>query len=232
MTWIQDTMGVLSDCVLEHDGVLVDYIGDELMAMWGAPAPQRNHAELACLAARQMLQSLAGINDRWRAELGSEVRLGIGLNSGAARVGNTGSLQKFKYGPLGDVVNVASRVQGATKYLGADCLITGATLGALPPEAAVRRLARVRAVNIEHAIDLYEILPQAPPDWTERCRKYESTLAALEQDRLIEAASAAELLTAEYPEDAAVRALCQRIHASGEKAAPAVDASIWELPGK
>ena len=125
MAWIQDTMGALSDCVLAHDGVLVDYIGDELMAMWGAPAPQADHAELACFAARQMLESLADVNARWQAELGGPVRLGIGLNSGVARVGNTGSRQKFKYGPLGDVVNVASRVQGATKYLGADCLITG-----------------------------------------------------------------------------------------------------------
>ncbi|HEX6964143.1 MAG TPA: adenylate/guanylate cyclase domain-containing protein, partial [Lacipirellula sp.] len=144
MAWIQDTMGALSDCVLQYDGVLVDYIGDELMAMWGAPAPQASHAELACLAARQMGEALEAINARWQEELGGPVRLGIGLNSGTARVGNTGSSQKFKYGPLGDVVNVASRVQGATKYLGADCLITGETLAKLPAGLATRRLARVQ----------------------------------------------------------------------------------------
>ena len=105
-----------------------------------------------------MSVALAEVNARWQNELGGPIHLGIGLNSGTARVGNTGSRHKFKYGPLGDVVNVASRVQGATKYLGADCLITGETLAKLPPGAAVRRLARVRVVNIEHPIDLYEIV--------------------------------------------------------------------------
>ncbi|HYO25407.1 MAG TPA: adenylate/guanylate cyclase domain-containing protein [Lacipirellulaceae bacterium] len=231
MAWIQDTMGVLSDCVLAHDGVLVDYIGDELMAMWGAPVPQDNHAELACYAARQMGEALAAINARWEAELGSAVRLGIGLNSGLARVGNTGSPQKFKYGPLGDAVNVASRTQGATKYLGADCLITGSTLKALPPGAAVRRLARVRAVNIEQAIDLYEIVGDAPPDWDERRRRYEAVLTVLEHTDLEGAKEGSRRLVADFPHDAAARALASRV-ADAEQRRHAGDASVWQLPGK
>ncbi len=231
MAWIQDTMGALSDCVLAHNGVLVDYIGDELMAMWGAPVPQENHAELACYAARQMMESLAAINSRWQAELGSPVRLGIGLNSGVARVGNTGSPQKFKYGPLGDTVNVASRTQGATKYLGADCLITGSTLRELPSGAAVRRLARVRAVNIEQAIDLYEIIASAPPNWDECCRRYHEALAALERDDLDAATKLAAALAADFPHDAAVKALGGRAADAGSRAAIG-DTSVWQLPGK
>jgi adenylate cyclase len=231
MTWIQDTMGALSDCVLAHDGVLVDYIGDELMAMWGAPAPQDDHAELACRAARQMMESLGGINARWAAELGCTFSLGIGLNSGVARVGNTGSLQKFKYGPLGDVVNVASRVQGATKYLGADCLITGSTLAALPTGVAVRRLARVRVVNIEHAIDLYEIVAAAPSDWEERCRRYQDALRALEQEDFDLAGELAGRLAADFPHDEAASALCRRV-ATSERDTPTGDTSVWHLPGK
>jgi len=231
MAWIQDTMGALSDCVLAHDGVLVDYIGDELMAMWGAPAPQANHAELACYAARMMMDALVDISDRWTRELGGPVRLGIGLNSGIARVGNTGSLQKFKYGPLGDVVNVASRVQGATKYLGADCLITGATLAKLPPGAAVRRLARVRVVNIAQAIDLYEIVATAPPDWDQRCRRYSEALAALEHENLDLAARLAETLAADFPDDGPALALGRRV-ASADRDVTAGDTSVWRLPGK
>jgi adenylate cyclase len=231
MAWIQDTMGALSDCVLAHDGVLVDYIGDELMAMWGAPVPQQNHAELACYAARQMLESLAAINERWQAELGSPVRLGIGLNSGVARVGNTGSLQKFKYGPLGDAVNVASRTQGATKYLGADCLITGSTLKILPAGAAVRRLARVRAVNIEQAIDLYEIVATAPTDWDERCRRYAEALAALEHDDTTVANQRAHDLARDFPQDQAALALLHRADDAQRRTDPS-DTSVWLLPGK
>ena len=231
MEWIQDTMGALSTCVLAHDGVVVDYIGDELMAMWGAPAPQANHAQLACEAAGQMLDTLDEINSRWEAELGVPVRLGIGLNSGVARVDNTGSQQKFKYGPLGDVVNVASRVQGATKYLGADCLITGSTLAGLATGTAVRRLARVRVVNIEHAVDLYEIASPAPVNWELRCAKYNEALTALEHDQLEAAATTANQLAADCPDDRAAAALSERI-AARRRQSSSPDTSVWELPGK
>jgi adenylate cyclase len=231
MAWIQDTMGALSDCVLAHDGVLVDYIGDELMAMWGAPAPQADHAEKACYAARQMMETLDSINRRWQAELGSPVRLGIGLNSGTARVGNTGSLQKFKYGPLGPTVNVASRVQGATKYLGADCIITGSTLQALPSGVSVRRLARVRAVNIEQAIDLYQIVATAPPDWDERCRRYDEALTALEHDDVAAALDLGRKLAADFPHDNAAIALNRRA-ADAQNRTNLGDTSVWQLPGK
>jgi adenylate cyclase len=231
MAWIQDTWGALSDCVLAYDGVLVDYLGDELMAMWGAPAPQANHAELACFAARLMMEALGEVNARWADELGASVKLGIGLNSGVARVGNTGSAQKFKYGPLGDVVNVASRVQGATKYLGADCLITGSTLATLPEGAAVRRLARVRVVNIEHAIDLYEIVALPPADWDERCARYHAALEALEADDFQRAGKLAEQLSADFPDDAAAAALCRRV-GSADRETISGDTSVWHLPGK
>jgi adenylate cyclase len=231
MAWIQDTMGALSESVLAYDGVLVDYIGDELMAMWGAPAPQADHAALACLAAKQMMESLDSISARWQHELGVPVQLGIGLNSGVARVGNTGSSLKFKYGPLGDAVNVASRVQGATKYLGADCLITGETLQRLPPGVAHRRLARVRAVNIAHPIDLYEVVAQPTPDWKERCRRYDAALLALEQENWSDALQSAKRLAGDYPQDAAVAALLKRVEAA-ERTSKLGDTSVWQLPGK
>jgi adenylate cyclase len=231
MAWIQDTMGSLSEAVLEFDGVLVDYIGDELMAMWGAPVPQADHAPLACLAAKQMMERLDGISSRWLSELGVPVRLGIGLNSGLARVGNTGSSYKFKYGPLGDAVNVASRVQGATKYLGADCLITGETLKRLPTGVAHRRLARVRAVNIAHPIDLYEVVAQPAPDWKERCKRYDAALLALEQENWSDAVQSAKRMATDFPHDAAVAALLRRVEAA-ERTEQLGDTSVWQLPGK
>ena len=231
MAWIQDTMGALSESVLANDGVLVDYIGDELMAMWGAPAPQADHATLACLAAKQMMESLGSISARWQAELGVPVQLGIGLNSGVARVGNTGSSLKFKYGPLGDAVNVASRVQGATKYLGADCLITGETLKRLPSEVPHRRLARVRAVNIAHPIDLYEVVAQPPLDWKERRQSYGAALLALEQENWSDALRSAQRLAADYPHDTAAAALLKRVEAA-ERTSKLGDTSVWQLPGK
>ncbi len=231
MTWIQDTMGALSECVLACDGVLVDYLGDELMTMWGAPIAQADHAELACQAAQQMIDALPAINERWQQQLGAQVRLGIGINSGLARVGNTGSRQKFKYGPLGDTVNVASRVQGATKYLGADCLITGSTLVNLESPPPNRRLARVQVVNIEQPIDLYELACTPPADWAERCDRYAEVLESLENRDLGTAEQLAERLAADFPADAAATALAGRV-AESQQAGATSDTSVWCLPGK
>ena len=231
MTWIQDTMGALSECVLECDGVLVDYLGDELMAMWGAPIAQADHAQLACRAAEKMMQALPSINQRWEKQLSSTVRLGIGINSGLARVGNTGSRQKFKYGPLGDTVNVASRVQGATKYLGGDCLFTGSTRKLLTSPPASRRLARVRVVNIQQPVDLYELPSPVPDNWQSRSLQYEAALTALENQNLGEARELASKLAADFPNDNAAAALVNRIGEIQQTGNPS-DTGIWHLPGK
>ncbi|MEM8943914.1 MAG: adenylate/guanylate cyclase domain-containing protein [Planctomycetota bacterium] len=233
MAWIQDTMGTLSNCVLACDGTLVDYVGDELMAMWGAPLGQTNHAELACRAATEMLGVLPEITERWQHDLGTSVELGIGINSGVARVGNTGSRQRLKYGPLGDPVNMASRVQGATKYLGADCLFTGSTLEALTTSLPKRRLARVQVINIEHPVDIYE-LPAGPGDeWDELQRRYEEALSTLENQNVGSARELATQLALDYPHDRATTALLARLESAGQSdGEDTADTSIWCLPGK
>ncbi|TWU20805.1 adenylate/guanylate cyclase domain-containing protein [Bythopirellula polymerisocia] len=231
MAWIQDVMGTLSECVLECDGVLVDFLGDEIMAMWGAPIAQSDHADLACQAAMKMIASLPEINNRWQKELPSPVCLGIGINSGIARVGNTGSKQKFKYGPLGDTVNIASRVQGATKYLGTDCLITGSTRTALSNAHITRRLACVKVVNIEQPLELFELVRDVPENWQAHCDRYHEVLSALEQKNLTLAGDLSAKLRNEFPDDLAALALAHRIEEARQSHATA-DSAIWQLPGK
>ncbi len=141
---MNDVMTELSGRVLDEGGVLVDYVGDEVMAMWGAPEDQPDQAERAVRAALAMLASLPAVNARWAAELGTETRIGIGVNTGAAQVGNTGSSQKFKYGPLGNTVNLGSRVQGLTKYLQRPLLVTRATREKLGDDFIARRGAGAR----------------------------------------------------------------------------------------
>src|SRR5262249_10438073 len=89
-TWINDVMETLSICVRETGGTIVDYIGDELIAMWGAPFPAEQPAVSACQTAIAMMQSLTPLNARWQIKLGEPTRIGIGINSGNVRVGNTG----------------------------------------------------------------------------------------------------------------------------------------------
>src|SRR5207244_12765308 len=106
LDWVNDALGTLSDCVLAEQGVLVDYVGDELLAMWGAPASQPDHAVRACRSALGMLASVQVLNDRWLTTVKEPMGLSIGINSGTARVGNVGSERKFKYGALGTTVNL------------------------------------------------------------------------------------------------------------------------------
>jgi adenylate cyclase len=228
---IGDVMGALSECVLEQQGVLVDYIGDELIAMWGAPKPQPEHARHACRAALAMLGRLPGLNARWEAELGRPLDLGIGVNTGPAWVGNMGSRHKFKYGPLGPTVNLASRVQGATKHLRARLLITEHTHQQLGEGFATRRLCQVRVVNVESPVTLYELVPEAPPGWEELRAAYEEALAEFERGEWRRAARRLGGLLGNYSDDGpalvmAWRTLQQLIQPGGEPD------PVWDLPSK
>jgi adenylate cyclase len=229
--WVSDVLGVLSDCVLEQCGVLVDYIGDELMAMWGAPEQQRDHASRACRAALAMLEQIPDLNQRWQSVLGEPIALGIGINSGWARVGNTGSRHKFKYGPLGHPVNLASRVQGATKYFRSALLVTEFTRAHLNEDFDTRRLCKVRVVNIGQPVDLYEVVPQRPPGWLSTRERYEQALAEFEQGRFRSAALLLGPLLGEQPDDGPALVLLARAVNSLVEGPEDFD-PVWELPGK
>ncbi len=208
--WISDVMEELSECVQQYDGVLVDYIGDELIAMWGAPVEQPDHATRASLAAIAMLGKLDQLNQAWAAELGEDIQVGIGINSGLASVGNTGSKRKFKYGPLGNTVNLASRVQGVTKYLKSSILITDDTAALLGNEIERRHLARVRVVNIETPVDLYELVSQPDSRWCQLRDRYEEALNCLERSEFLMATRCLGNLVAEHPEDGPSQLLLSR----------------------
>ena len=139
-----------------------------------------------------MLGELPGLNARWSSKVMNKgtgemmaIDIGIGINSGEALVGNTGSLQRLKYGPIGETVNLASRVEGATKALGVPVLITGNTFETIRESLATRRLAKVRLVGIESPVDLYELRGEsASPEWGSRRDTYEHALKHFEAREL------------------------------------------------
>jgi adenylate cyclase len=229
--WVSQVMEALSDCVLEHSGVLVDYIGDELMAMWGAPVPQREHAQMACRAALDMILRLPELSASWKGELGEELHIGIGINTGIARVGNTGSKHKFKYGPLGNTVNLASRVQGATKYLSTPLLLTEWTRAQLDPSFKTRKLCQVRVVNIKQPVDLYELVAEGQNHWPDLKNHYEEALKEFTEGRFRPAARILGNLLAEIHDDGPSMVLMKRaVNALVD--GPDEKHPVWDLPGK
>jgi adenylate cyclase len=188
---IRDFMEQFTARIVESSGVVVDYMGDGLLAMWNAPVDQPDHAALACRAALAMRDALPELNRRWQDRLGRPLGVGIGLNSGPALVGNTGSQKKFKYGPLGHTVNLGSRVEGATKHLGVALLITGPTRDRLNATFATRRLCRARVVGIAGEVDLHELHAESESsDWQSRRETYERALALYETGAWSEACQA------------------------------------------
>jgi adenylate cyclase len=185
---IREVMEHLTARIMDCAGVVVDYIGDGLLAMWNAPMEQPDHAALACRAALAMRDGLPELSRRWQDRLGHPLGVGIGINSGPALVGNTGSFKKFKYGPLGHTVNLASRVEGATKHLGVSVLITGSTRQLLGSSFATRRLCRARVVGISGDVDLHELHAEAASaNWQARSESYERALELHEAGRWSEA---------------------------------------------
>lgn len=231
VAWVSDVMGVFSDCVIAHHGVLVDYIGDEVIAMWGAPKEAPDHARLACLAALDMLASLPEIDARWRVTLKAATDVGIGVNTGLAQVGNTGSSRKFKYGALGNTVNLASRVQGATRYLKTRLVVTGSTRAKLDAGFATRRLGKAAVVNIAEPVEIYELAAPGQPGWDEVRHAYEDALAKFEARDFRETTRILGNLLADHPDDGPSLILMARaVHCVVDESA-AFD-PVWKLPGK
>lgn len=108
---LNELFSMLTEIVFRHEGTVDKFIGDCIMAVWGAPLAQADHARRALAAAEDMMRFLETANEEWREKYDVEVRLGIGVNSGEAVVGNIGSDKRMEYTVIGDVVNVASRLE-------------------------------------------------------------------------------------------------------------------------
>jgi adenylate cyclase len=184
---MQEVMDLQSLRIRETDGVVVDYVGDGLLAMWNAPAEQSDHPALACRAAAAFVRGLPEVADRWLAVAGEPLRLGVGIHTGPALVGNTGSTVKFKYGPMGPAVNLASRVEDATKLLGVSVLVTGATRARLGSAGETRRLGHLRVQGFTDPIEVFELCPDPTPEWRAGRDAFERALAHFERREWSEA---------------------------------------------
>jgi len=128
----------MTDAVLQEMGTVDKYMGDAIMAFWNAPLDDAAHAAHAVNAALAMRKTLAELNRRWAdraAESGHAfhpVKFGVGLNTGECCVGNLGSTRRFDYSAIGDEVNVASRLEGASKVLGVDIVASDLTRAEAP----------------------------------------------------------------------------------------------------
>lgn len=188
--------------VLAEGGTLDKYMGDALMAFFGAPVAMPDHAARACRAALAMKAKLAELNARWRAEgklpEGAGMGIGIGLNSGEMSVGNMGSEDVFDYTVIGDNVNLGSRIEGLNKLYGSEVLVSESTAAAGADGFLFRELDRVRVKGKTEPVALFELLAARPadPELEERARRFARALALYRERRFDAAAAAFEALAA------------------------------------
>ena len=179
---ITDVLECMTVAIRQTEGVVVDYAGDGIMAIWNAPRDQSNHAELAATSALNILRELPVVSKKWQDRLGLPFRIGIGINTGNALVGNTGTSYKFKYGASGQSVNLASRIESATKHIGVPILISQSTHELLNADFQTRRLLKIRVVGLDEAVGVYELHGDDPAGaWNERRDLYERALSQFEQ---------------------------------------------------
>ncbi|WP_442484667.1 adenylate/guanylate cyclase domain-containing protein [Aeoliella sp. SH292] len=180
-----DVLDTLTNIVLAHGGTLIDYYGDGLAAMWNAPLDQPRHVPLACQTALAMQEALASLSDRWEPLLAAPLALGVGIHTGPAQVGNIGSSRQHKYGPRGTTVNLASRLEQATKRVEAPIVVTREVASQLGGDAIVYRLCQAQLAGIEQPIDLFAQLPSNTNAVTlAAIPQYEAALAAFEEGNL------------------------------------------------
>jgi len=158
---INKYMTPMTDLVMERNGTIDKYIGDALMAIWGAPLDIEDHAQQAVDTARAMEPALAKLNKELRDEGLMELSIGIGLNTGDAVVGNMGSDQRFDYSVLGDSVNLAARLEAQTKEYGVFFMFTEYTLAQITKEENLVMLDKIAVKGQTAPVKIYTILNDA-----------------------------------------------------------------------
>jgi adenylate cyclase len=155
---LNEHLNMMVTVIFKYQGTLDKFVGDCVMAFWGAPLAQPNHAELAARAALEMIEELEKLNQKWQSEGRPTLKIGVGVNTGEMLFGNIGSEQRMDFTVIGDSVNLGARLESATKELCASIVISEATYQRIRHLAQVRPLGEISVKGKEQKIVVYELL--------------------------------------------------------------------------
>ncbi len=153
VSMLNEYLGEMTDIVFKWEGTLDKFIGDAILAFWGAPMKQENHAELAVKCALHMVRRLEELQQKWQSEGKPVLDCGIGINTGVVLVGNIGAEgKKMDYTVIGDHVNLGSRVEGLTRKYNVHILMTEFTMNKIKDLISSGKLWRTEVTGIEKVI--------------------------------------------------------------------------------
>jgi adenylate cyclase len=154
---LNEYLSAMTDIVLEYGGYLDKYEGDAVVAVFGVPVDQTDHAERACMAALDMQKVLVDLRKKWSAEKRPAFEARIGLNTGEMIAGNIGGKNRFDYTVIGDPVNLASRLEGANKMYGTKIMIGEETYGQAKEKIMARELDFLRVKGKSRPVRVFEL---------------------------------------------------------------------------
>jgi adenylate cyclase len=192
-------MTPMVESILSHKGTIDKFIGDAVMAYWNAPLEVENHADKAVQSAIEQIESLLNINKIIESKYNVTINIGIGLHTGIVTAGDMGAEGRSDYTIIGDNVNLASRLEGLTRYYDVQILISKATYKALKQDYNIRPIDIVEVKGKSNSVEIYEIICNTKNINQEESKLYEDAINAYRNANIAEANAYFKTLTQKYP---------------------------------
>ncbi|MEM9485627.1 MAG: adenylate/guanylate cyclase domain-containing protein [Cyanobacteria bacterium P01_F01_bin.116] len=204
------------DVIFAHRGTLDKFIGDAIMAVFGSPLPQEDHAQRAVETALEMQQQLTQFNQQQQSQGRPTIQIGIGINSDDVITGNIGSSKRMEFTAIGDGVNLTSRIESATKFYGCSIIISENTYSLCKERVWVRELDYVCVRGKRQPVHLYEVLGlrshPLPPSQQAQITLYHKGRSFYQQRQFDQAIETFSQLLRQTPNDQATRLYLERCH--------------------
>lgn len=215
---LNEYLSEMTEIIFKYDGLLDKYEGDAIMAVFGAPVDQKDHAIRACRCALENQKALARLREKWKQEGKPEIKARIGINTGVVVVGNMGSSMRFDYTVIGDNVNLAARLETANKLFQSEILVSDSTAELAESAILSRRLGKLKVAGKDKHVDVYEILAESAETdkaFLEKARAcksaYDASQTALNRRDFAKAERVLADHLKHYPADNPARILHSRI---------------------
>ena len=209
---LNEYLSAMTDVLFSTYGTLDKYIGDAIMAFWGAPIAQEDHAFRACTCALKMSRELAQLNAKWESEGRRPIGIGIGLNTGEVNFCRMGSAKRLAWTVMGDNVNLASRLEGITKEYQTQIVISENTFTQVASQFVCRELDKIKVKGKHEPVKIYELLDEitAKSKYEALLTEFDYAMDAYRSQDWREAAARFGQMLGVYPDDGPTRLFLQR----------------------
>lgn len=231
---LNEYLSAMTDIIFEHDGTLDKFEGDAVMAFWGAPIPQKDHALRACRCALEMQRVIAGLRERWKTSGRPEINVRIGINTGEMVVGNMGGSGKFDYTVIGDSVNIASRLENANRAYRTRIMASQRTYDMVREHILGRELDVITVKGRTEPLRIYELLQpfngSVEQSLGQFLDHYRNGLALYRERRWREARACFEAALALRPEDYPTHLFIERSRLYDSSPPPEGWNGVFQIP--